>query len=46
MSYSEVRLARDVMNQEGREIVVGSTAFVSPEEFLKDLELLGQDADM
>jgi syntaxin-binding protein 1 len=45
MSFSEIRLARDVMNQESREIVVGSTAFVSPEDFLKDLEMLGQDAD-
>jgi syntaxin-binding protein 1 len=45
MSYSEIRLAREVMNQESREIVVGSTAFVSPDEFLKDLELLGREAD-
>ena len=43
LSYSEIHIAREVMDQEFREIVVGSTAFVSPQEFLKDLEKLGQD---
>lgn len=40
LSYSELRVARNVMEKESREIVIGSTKFVSPTEFLEDLHTL------
>jgi len=43
MSYSELRVSREVMTKEAREIVVGSTTFLSPDDFIDDLALLGQD---
>jgi syntaxin-binding protein 1 len=43
MSYQELRVARDVMASEAREIVAGSTAFLSPSEFVADLTRLGQE---
>jgi syntaxin-binding protein 1 len=40
LSYSELRIARDVMAKESREVVVGSTVFSNPNEFLDDLRRL------
>jgi syntaxin-binding protein 1 len=40
MSYSELRVARDIMERESREIITGSTKFVDPSEFLEDLHTL------
>jgi syntaxin-binding protein 1 len=40
LSYSEMRVARQVMMKESREVVIGSTAFVSPQEFVEDLAAL------
>jgi syntaxin-binding protein 1 len=42
ISYSELRVVREVMEKESREIIVGSTSFLSPSEFLKDLASLTQ----
>lgn len=42
ISYSELRVARDVMEKESREIIVGSTNFVSPKEFISDLSTLSK----
>jgi syntaxin-binding protein 1 len=44
-SYSELRVARDVMHKQSREIIIGSTVFINPAQFLDDLEVLGQDQD-
>lgn len=40
LSYSELRVTRDVMEKESREIIAGSTKFVSPEEFVEDMHTL------
>ena len=40
MAYSEMRVARDIMAAESREIIFGSTAFVSAKEFIEDLSKL------
>lgn len=40
MSYSEMSVCREVMAQESREIVFGSTAFITPREFVEDLSTL------
>jgi len=40
MSYSEMRIARDIMDQESKEIIFGSTAFVTAKEFVEDLSKL------
>lgn len=45
LSYSEIKASRDVMKSESRELIVGSTALLSPKDFIEDLELLGQDDD-
>ena len=37
MCYSEMRVAREVMENESREIILGSTAFLSAKEFIEDL---------
>jgi syntaxin-binding protein 1 len=42
ISYLELRVARDVMENESREIVVGSTKFVGPSEFIDDLTTLAR----
>jgi syntaxin-binding protein 1 len=42
LSYSEMRAARQVMEKESREVVIGSTAFVSPKEFVDDLATLSE----
>jgi syntaxin-binding protein 1 len=40
MAYSEVRICRDIMEKESREIIMGSTRFVSPSDFMDDLATL------
>lgn len=40
MSYSEMRICREVQAQESREIVFGSTAFVTPKDFVSDMSTL------
>lgn len=42
LSFSELRVAREVMEKESREIIVGSTKFLSPNEFMKDLATLNK----
>jgi syntaxin-binding protein 1 len=44
LSYSELRIARDVMAKESREVVVGSTVFSNPNEFLDDLRRLAKSS--
>ena len=40
LSFGELRVIRDVMERESREIVAGSTKFISPGEFIDDLKTL------
>ena len=40
MAYSEMRVARDIMEQENREIIFGSTAFITAKDFVEDLSKL------
>jgi len=40
LSYNELRVCRAIMEKEAKEIIVGSTSFVSPREFLDDLSTL------
>ena len=40
LSYPELRVAREIMEKESREIIVGSNKFISPSEFLEDLKSL------
>ena len=42
-SFSELRVARQVSQATSREMVLGSTAFVSPKDFVSELELLGEE---
>lgn len=41
VSYSELKVARQVMKKESREIIIGSTKFLNPKVFMKDLKTLG-----
>ena len=45
LAYGELRAAEDVARKESREIIIGSTNFVTPSEFMEDLGKLGQDED-
>ena len=40
MSHSEMRVARDIMAQESREIIFGSTSFITAKNFVEDLASL------
>ena len=40
LAYSELKVARKVMEKESREIVIGSTDFMNPEDFTKALQTL------
>jgi len=42
MCYTELCAARDVMERESSEIILGSTAFISPNEFMQDLSKLSE----
>jgi hypothetical protein len=39
-------VAREIMEQEGREIIMGSTAFLSAKEFIEDLGNLADKHQM
>lgn len=43
VAHSELRVAREVMKSHSREIVLGSTTFVSPKDYMSELELLNDD---
>lgn len=43
LSYTELKTARDVMSKESREVVIGSTAFLSASDFIDDLTILGRE---
>ena len=45
LSYNELRAAEEVSRKESREIIIGSSTFLTPAEFMKDLNKLGQDED-
>jgi len=40
LSFGELRVIRDVMERESREIIAGGTKFISPGEFIDDLKTL------
>jgi Sec1 family len=42
LCYPELRVAREVMEQTGREIILGSTSFLSANEFMDDLGKLSR----
>jgi syntaxin-binding protein 1 len=42
--YSELRVARTVMDRENKEIVVGSTHFTKPKDFLRDMDKLSDSS--
>ena len=39
-SYSELRVCRDITEQQGREVIIGSTALLSAQDFINDLTKL------
>mmetsp|Transcript_3697 Transcript_3697/g.9263 ORF Transcript_3697/g.9263 Transcript_3697/m.9263 type:complete len:187 (+) Transcript_3697:1659-2219(+) len=43
ISYAEIRHVREVSQKMGREIVVGSTDFITANDFIDDLNAIGQD---
>ena len=45
LSYNELRAVEEVSRKESREIIVGSTHFSTPAEFIEDLAVLGKDED-
>lgn len=46
MSYSELRVAREVMSKESKEIIAGSTIFSKPEDFIADVSRLARTGSM
>lgn len=45
LSYNELRAVEEVSRKESREIIVGSTHFLTPTEFMADLAELGKDEE-
>mmetsp|Transcript_16107 Transcript_16107/g.33331 ORF Transcript_16107/g.33331 Transcript_16107/m.33331 type:complete len:684 (-) Transcript_16107:98-2149(-) len=43
ITYAEIRQVREVSQKMGREIIVGSTDFITASDFIDDLTVLGQD---
>ncbi|KAL7578402.1 hypothetical protein ACA910_012799 [Epithemia clementina (nom. ined.)] len=43
LAFSELRHAREISKKMGREIVLGGTTFINPQDFIDDLTVLGQD---
>jgi hypothetical protein len=41
MAYTEMKIAREIMEKESREIIFGSTEFVNPSTFIDGLASLG-----
>jgi syntaxin-binding protein 1 len=46
LCYPELRVAREIMEHEGREIIMGSTAFLSAKDFIEDLGNLAEKHQM
>lgn len=44
MSYSELRVAREIMAKESKEVVTGSTFFTKPDDFVDDIRRLSKVA--
>lgn len=42
LCFSELRVARDVMGKEGKEVILGSTHFSKPTSFMQDVSKLTQ----
>jgi syntaxin-binding protein 1 len=38
MCFSELRVSREVMAKEGKEIIAGSTCFLKPSDFIEDIK--------
>ena len=45
LSYTELKSVEEVSRKESREIIVGSTTFLTPTEYMEDLTELGKDED-
>jgi len=43
LSFAELRVVREVMERESREIIAGGTKFISPDEFIEDLKTLREN---
>jgi hypothetical protein len=41
LCFSELRVTREVMSKESKEIIIGSTHFTKPTDFMQDLSKLG-----
>jgi syntaxin-binding protein 1 len=41
LCFSELRLAREVQSKEGKEVILGSTHFTNPNNFMQDVSKLG-----
>lgn len=41
LCFSELRVAREVMSKESKEIIIGSTHFTKPTDFMQDVSKLG-----
>lgn len=41
LCFSELRVAREVQSKEGKEIILGSTHFTTPSNFMQDVSKLG-----
>lgn len=44
LSFTELRVVRNVMEKEEREIIAGSTKFISPNAFISDLKTLAKES--
>lgn len=44
LSFAELRVVRNVMEKEEREIIAGSTKFISPNSFISDLKTLAKES--
>jgi syntaxin-binding protein 1 len=43
-SYSELRVCREITENHGREVILGSTALISAKDFISDLTKLSQQS--
>lgn len=43
-TYSELRVCRDITETQGREVILGTTAFISSNDFISDLTKLSQQS--
>mmetsp|Transcript_31839 Transcript_31839/g.36230 ORF Transcript_31839/g.36230 Transcript_31839/m.36230 type:complete len:713 (-) Transcript_31839:184-2322(-) len=42
LAFAELRVARDIMKKESKEVIAGSTNFISPVEFIDDIRRLAK----